>query len=275
MSSQIEYETPENVRLSYKPAGLGTRFSAWLLDMIILNVGLIILFIMFMIVGAALDDAMRPYVRKVTEYFDADGKADADTAVAIMIGIMLIIWGFSSFVYFGLSELLLRGQTIGKKAARIRVVRSEGFALDAVGIFVRNIFRVVDQLPPLWLVPLVSGRSQRFGDMVSGTIVVSDQPQELSPIRTTLSTQPATDARFRFDNVKLGRLKPNDFSAVEQVLERWPTLRAYERQKLGLSLIESLCRKMQIEELPGLEDHRVFLEDLLAAEFRRQDRQLR
>lgn len=275
MSSQIEYETPENVRLSYKPAGLGTRFSAWLLDMIILNVAMFILFIMFLFVGAALDEVIRPWARELSEYFDSDGKADPETVMAIMFGIMLIIWGFSSFVYFGLSELLLRGQTIGKKAARIRVVRSEGFALDAVGIFVRNIFRVVDQLPPLWLVPLVSGRSQRLGDMVSGTIVVCDQPQELSAIRSTLSTQTATDARFRFDNIKLGRLKGNDISAVEQVLERWPTLRAYERQKLGASLIESLCRKMQIEELPGYEDHRVFLEDLLAAEFRRQDRQLR
>jgi uncharacterized RDD family membrane protein YckC len=275
MSSQIEYETPENVRLSYKPAGLGTRFSAWLLDMIILNVAMVFLFIAFLFVGAALDDALRPWIRDLQDYFDSDGKGDAETALAIMIGIGLVIWGFSSFIYFGLSELFLRGQTIGKKAAGIRVVRSEGFALDAVGIFVRNIFRVVDQVPVLWLVPLISARSQRFGDMVSGTIVVSDAPQELSDIRTTLSTQPATEARFRFDNVKLGRLKPGDFATVEQVLDRWPTLRAYERQKLGLSLIESLCRKMQLEELPGYEDHRVFLEDLLAAEFRRQDRQLR
>lgn len=275
MPSQIEYETPENVRLTYKPAGLGTRFSAWLLDIIIVNVGLFFLFIAFAFIAAALDDVLGPWFHDLRDYLDSDGESDAESAGMIIIGIFLIFWGFGSFVYFALSEFLMRGQTIGKRAAKIRVVRSEGFALDAVSVFVRNIFRIVDQLPPLWLVPLVSGRSQRFGDMASGTIVVSDDLQELSEIRSNLSTHQATDARFRFDNVKLGRLKPNDFSAVEQVLERWPSLRAYERQKLGLSLVESLCRKMQIDEVPGYEDHRVFLEDLLAAEIRRQDRQLR
>lgn len=275
MPSQIEYETPENVRLTYKPAGLGTRFSAWLLDIIIVNVGLFFLFIAFAFIAAALDDVLGPWLHDLRDYLDSDGESDAESAGMIIVGIFLIFWGFGSFFYFALSEFLMRGQTIGKRAAKIRVVRSEGFALDAVSIFVRNIFRVVDQLPPLWLVPLVSGRSQRFGDMASGTIVVSDDLQELSEIRSNLSTHQATDARFRFDNVKLGRLKPNDFSAVEQVLERWPSLRAYERQKLGLSLVESLCRKMQIDEVPGYEDHRVFLEDLLAAEIRRQDRQLR
>ena len=37
MASLIEFETPENVRIGYHPAGLGTRFTAWLLDSILVT----------------------------------------------------------------------------------------------------------------------------------------------------------------------------------------------------------------------------------------------
>ncbi|MCE9605158.1 MAG: RDD family protein [Planctomycetia bacterium] len=274
MAPQVEYETPENVRLSYKPAGLGTRFTAWFLDTIILHVGLFFFMIALVFVAASLDGILRDWFRDLDRYFKTEGKSDPQTVGLIIIGIAMLFWGFGSFVYFGFSELLLRGQTIGKKAAKIRVVKLEGFALDAVSIFVRNIFRVVDHFPLLWIVPLLSSRSQRFGDMASGTIVVSDEPQELSEIRTRLASLTTAEARYRFDHAKLGRLKPGDIDAVERILERWTTMSAAQRQQIGEGMVGALCRKMQVDEPPP-EDRRVFLEDLLAAEFRRQDRQLR
>ena len=37
MSVPLKYETPENVQIEYRPAGLGTRFIAWFVDQIILK----------------------------------------------------------------------------------------------------------------------------------------------------------------------------------------------------------------------------------------------
>ena len=118
-----------------------------------------------------------------------------------------------SFIYFGLSELLSRGQTLGKRLSGIRVVRIDGFALEPAGILVRNIFRVIDNLPPLWIVPLVSKKSQRFGDMVAGTVVVFDKPESISDLRLTLSQRPAGTAQFTFDAAMLKRARPQDFQA--------------------------------------------------------------
>ena len=140
------------------------------------------------------------------------------------VGIATLVMGLASFVYFGASELFLRGQTFGKRACKIRVVKTNGFALDAGSILLRNLFRVADHIPLLWIVPVVSQQSQRFGDMVAGTIVVNDQTEDLSSVRQQLAERPAAEARFRFDHAKLGRLRPSDVEAVERILERWPSL---------------------------------------------------
>ena len=38
MHSTSHFETPENVRIQYEPAGLGTRFLAWFVDQVLLTV---------------------------------------------------------------------------------------------------------------------------------------------------------------------------------------------------------------------------------------------
>ena len=133
---------------------------------------------------------------------------DPTVAVMYFVGIAVLVWGLGSFVYFTACELFWRGQTIGKRMSNLRVVKQDGFALDAVSVLVRNVFRTVDHLPPLWLVPLVSKQSQRFGDMVSGTVVISDTLQTLAGVRESLSARNAVEAQFRFDAGVLKKLRP-------------------------------------------------------------------
>ena len=45
----VQFETPENVTISYEPAGLGSRFMAWLIDWLIL----LIPFLMIVVIGIA------------------------------------------------------------------------------------------------------------------------------------------------------------------------------------------------------------------------------
>jgi len=275
MSVPLKYETPENVQIEYRPAGLGTRFIAWFVDVIILNFAIFLLFIVLVIVGAAFEGLFRDAIRSIDDMVRGDGKTtDPDTVVAYLVGIGIVIWGLGSFFYFGLSELLWRGQTVGKRMCEIRVVKADGFALDAVGIFMRNIFRVIDHLPILWIVPALSQRGQRFGDMVAGTIVVTDESEDLAEVRQELSGRPASEARFRFDHAKLSKLSQQDTDTIERILDRWNTLPTDQQRKLLDRLVGPLCKKMQIDE-PLVTERVEFLEDLLAAEYRRQDRHLR
>jgi hypothetical protein len=189
--------------------------------------------------------------------------------VLYFLCLFLLVSGLGSFIYYGLSELLLRGQTIGKRLSRIRVVRLDGFALDPSGIFVRNLFRVIDHLPPLWVVPLLSKKSQRLGDMVAGTVVVFDKPESISNLRLSLSQRPAGEAQFVFNAAMLKRARPQDLAAVEKILERWGQLTGDQQQTFLAQLVPPLAARLKTD-LPPDDQRLQFLQDLLAAEYRRQ-----
>jgi uncharacterized RDD family membrane protein YckC len=272
MSDKIQFETPENIQVGYEPAGLGTRFVAWFVDNIILfALGIGVLFIL-LCTGTITDSVIRDVVEPGIDparRSEPPKPGEMPEVTLYFIGLFLLVWGVGSFVYYGASELFSRGQTIGKRMSGIRVVRLDGFALDPGGIFVRNIFRVIDHLPPLWIVPLVSKKSQRFGDMVAGTIVVSDRPETISGLRMALSQRPAVESRFSFDVAMLKRARPQDFAAVEKILERWGQLTEDQREAFLDQLIPPLATRLQTEKPP--DDQRLpFLQDLLAAEYRRQ-----
>ena len=276
MSEALQYETPENVQIAYRPAGLGTRFLAWFLDGIILTLTLFILVIVLVIFVAAADSVMRDVFNKIQDIIQSgDQPVEQEKLVMYGAGIAVLIWGFSGFAYFGLSELLMRGQTIGKRICNIRVVKADGFSLDLVSVFLRNMFRVIDNLSILWLVPFLSKRGQRLGDMVAGTIVVSDTAEELSAVRHALLSRNQSEAKFRFDQAKLSKLSPDDYEAIERILERWTSITPEQQNDLLDTMTPRICDRLATGGEPAAADRLEFLEDLLAAEFRRQDRQLR
>jgi uncharacterized RDD family membrane protein YckC len=78
-------------------------------------------------------------------------------------------------LYFTVPEALF-GATPGKYWANLRVVSADGMALSLRAVFIRNVMRLVDYLPVLYLLGGVSVRftaySQRLGDRAAGTTVV-------------------------------------------------------------------------------------------------------
>ena len=157
--------------------------------------------------------------------------------------------------------------------SKIRVVKSEGFSLDAQSIVIRNVFRVVDHIPALWIVPVLSAKSHRLGDMVAGTVLISDEQQDLSNVRTELAERSVLESEFRFNPTALAKLSDSDLQGMEQLLERWNKLKADQQQKLLHAMVEPLSRKLQMDA-PEPSQRLRFLEDLLAAELRRQQRGL-
>jgi uncharacterized RDD family membrane protein YckC len=272
MNANIKFETPENIQVAYQPAGLGTRFVAWLVDNILMiAVGVVIFFILMcsgVITGSVIRDIVEP-VRDSARRSAERPPGKTPEVELYFIGLFLLVSSLGSFIYYGLSELFLRGQTLGKKMSGIRVVRLDGFALDPGGILVRNIFRVIDHLPPLWLVPLVSKESQRLGDIVAGTVVVFDNPESISNLRLSLAQRPVGEVKFVFDAATLKRARPQDFAAVEKILERWDQLTTNQQQTFLGQLVAPLAARLKTD-LPPDEQRLQFLHDLLAAEYRRQ-----
>src|SRR3954447_17291140 len=79
------------------------------------------------------------------------------------------------FLYHPVLEVLLRGQTPGKRMAGVRLVAlADGGAPGIGALLVRNVFRLVDSLPSFYAVGLlttmVTKHAVRIGDIAAGTL---------------------------------------------------------------------------------------------------------
>lgn len=277
MSQSVDFETPENVQVSYRIAGLGSRFVAYFIDNIYISIMMFGLFLIFIVAAAISDFTLGSWLE---DFFESslegqeDNPQEATNRIGMMIlGVWMLIWGLGSFVYYYFAELLMRGQTPGKKIAKIRVVKSDGFSLDPTSIFVRNIFRPVDQIPLFWVVPLLSPASKRFGDMVGGTIVVESGKQEINPLRTELLNRNRDDVVFRFSASSLDQLSAEDVSTIEEFCSRMNSVSAEKRESLLEKMIPPIVQTLGVED-PEKSEYEAFLFDLLTAEYRRQERRL-
>ncbi len=162
MKDYVSVATPDHVKLEFELAGPGSRFAALLLDLI-----LIILMILVMSVILGLTGLF-------SGRFGFDGATSFLWALFIFL-VFLIQWGY--FIFF---EILQRGQTPGKRALGIRVLRDNGLPIGAREAVIRNFLRVADMLPPPayllgGFVMARDERGKRLGDMAAGTIVVRER----------------------------------------------------------------------------------------------------
>ena len=143
-------QTPEGIVFSLLLAGPVTRFLAWSIDLVCISVA-------SSLVGAVLGLL---------------GLISVDFARAAM----LLAWFIIQTGYGIVLEWFWRGQTMGKRLLRLRVMDAQGLQLQFSQIAIRNLLRFVDALPALYLVGgivcLASRRAQRLGDLAANTIVV-------------------------------------------------------------------------------------------------------
>jgi uncharacterized RDD family membrane protein YckC len=149
-TSTLIIRTPEGIVFSQLLAGPVTRFLACFIDQLCIQAALMLLgMILSLLMVLSLNLAAACYV---ISYF----------IVSIGYGILL--------------EWVWRGQTIGKRLLRLRVMDVEGMRLQFNQIVVRNLLRFVDSLPAFYFVGGVTcwlnSKSQRLGDIAANTIVV-------------------------------------------------------------------------------------------------------
>ena len=155
----LEIETPEHVSLDLEIAGVGSRALAGVIDMVVLGATA---FATVVCLGIL---------------------AGFGFTLGRVAPVLVVLGGFAVWNgYFILFEGLRRGQTPGKRVAGIRVVMDTGHPVTFGAATARNLLRIADFLPPPYLAGLLLAafhpRGKRLGDLVAGTIVVRDRPQE-------------------------------------------------------------------------------------------------
>lgn len=156
INNTIHYDTPEGISLELVPASFVPRAAAWLIDAVVRGA---------IMLGCSLALALLG----MTGY-----------------GLMMLVYFVVFWLYPVLFEVFRDGQTIGKKAMKLKVVMDNGLPISWQASMIRNLLILADFLPFGFfaglLASLFNPQSKRLGDLVAGTLVVYTESQNDLPI---------------------------------------------------------------------------------------------
>jgi len=197
--------------LQLELAGLGSRMAAAIYDLITLVLLLVIVSLAFSLAGG-LKAAL-------------GGWAGAFLVIVSFV----LFWG-----YFTLFEAFNGGRTPGKWRVGIRVVMDTGHPITLPASFIRNLIRLVD-IQPLGthliglLFVFFQPSHKRLGDIVAGTIVVRDRPEDLA-----LAAPPPAPVEQLDAGPPI--LSDDEFRLLEQFVARLDELAPTVRSRLAYEM---------------------------------------
>jgi uncharacterized RDD family membrane protein YckC len=166
LANELLLQTPEGVRFRFRLAGAATRLFALYIDF-----ACILVLLSFISSAAGL-----------LKVISAD----------LFLATETIAYFVLSVGYFMALEWIFRGQTLGKRVMKLRVVDADGLRLRFFQIVIRNLLRAVDMLPGLYTVGgialLLSPKLQRLGDIAANTIVIRTNTETIPDLEPLLGS---------------------------------------------------------------------------------------
>lgn len=233
LEDRLTIATAEGVELRLVLAGAASRIIAGSLDLVVEIVLLALLALaIFGLVGG--------------------GVATALFAIAVFV---------VAYLYNVLFEVLASGRTPGKRVSHLRVVRQQGSPVDLLASAIRNLVRLVDILPAVYLVGissiLITRQNQRLGDLAADTLVIREAPAERG--KPVIASEESSRT-LETDGWDVSAVSIEELAAVRRFLQRRESLDSGSRRELAHRLEQGLRPK--VAGVPrGLEAER-FLEVL-------------
>jgi uncharacterized RDD family membrane protein YckC len=191
MSLQIE--TAQNVGVDYEVASVGDRILAQLIDYAVYLVWIL------SVIGIIFAVNLNRYTVSPTW--------------VITGGIMLPI-----LLYSLLCEYFLEGQTLGKMAMKIKVIKLDGSKATLSAYLLRWLLSIIDITifsgVVAILTVIINGKGQRLGDIAAGTTVIKMQPA----IRLEHILPPELDMHYQPKYPGAAQLSDRDIRTIRKVL---------------------------------------------------------
>lgn len=248
-TDEVSIATPEQIDLDLELAGLGSRFVAQMHDWLIKALVTGLLALLTGIVVAALG------------YW-----TELETAPNMVLALVGAAVYFLWMSYDIICEVAYNGQTWGKRAAGIRVLKEGGAPVDFRTSCVRNLLAIADFLPAFFLLGAaliqLSSRKQRLGDLAAGTIVVRERslgaPTETAPLVESLAKQ-----NLAFTTDQLRRCSPGDRQILRSFLDRSGQMAPEDWHRLAQRLSAQFAEKTASEmPIATADDAAAFLASL-------------
>ena len=224
----VSIQSSELVFLENEPAGIGSRAMAYLLDLAVR----LLLVVIVIYVSSPLQSQPRGYL------------------FVLSIVLMLIYTGYHIVL-----EWLSAGKTPGKYAAGIRIVKENGGPVSLLDVIIRNVLRAVDMLPAgyfaAFCVMFLESRSRRIGDILAGTIVLYDRPRHRD-LRSFVDSQLLMAKPSREIVIRgLHRLTDKERAVIRDLYDRIHRLGTQEKARLLSKFSEKIVGKLTVT---GTED---------------------
>ncbi len=218
--SELQINTTQNVKISFEASNLGERLGAFFIDMIIIII----------------------YYSLVVSKYGFYEELDQWSNIAIRSLLWLPI-----FFYSVVQEIILEGQTIGKRILKIKVVKIDGYQASFTDYLVRWFFRI----PDVYLLGLgffilaFSKKTQRLGDMAAGTAVIT--LRDRVTIKNTILENLKEDYKPTYPTVI--RLSDNDARIIKETFITARKTKDYQ------TLIKLRSRILEVTEIKGTKDN--------------------
>jgi uncharacterized RDD family membrane protein YckC len=184
------------VTIEYELAPLSYRLLAFLLDLAILSAGELILYF----IGVWI---FRGFGGGLTYY-----------AYLVVMPVFLF--------YALLSEIFMSGQSVGKLALGIRIIKISGKQATLSDYIMRWMFRLIDIYLSMGSVAAIlvssTDKNQRIGDIVANTVVIKLRSSRSLKLKDLLNIHSIDNYQPRYPEVRY--LSEEDMLLVKSVLER-------------------------------------------------------
>ncbi|MFN0031526.1 MAG: RDD family protein [Flavobacteriales bacterium] len=233
----IDVRTTQNVTITYELAHVRDRILAFLIDYIIVN-AIYWLLAWILIVLTSLTDTLE-----------------------LLVVYLIII---PVFIFYTLAtESIFNGQTPGKMAMKIKVIKLDGRQPGFYDYLNRWVLRIVDIWGTIGVVGTIlissSDFAQRLGDITTNTTVVKVSNRSIISLKDILKIE--TRQNYEPQYRAISNFREEDILLIKQTLERYHKYRNNAHKQAVINLCEVLRIKLEIEQ-PVIE-HIKFLKTLI------------
>jgi uncharacterized RDD family membrane protein YckC len=221
----IDINTTQNVTIQYALAPVRDRILAFVIDAVVLS-GSIVIFLLI-----------------ITTLFPGTLRGYAWFIIIVPL-----------FVFYSLaSEIILNGQSVGKRILGIKIVKINGKEPTPYDFTVRWAFRFIDIWCSMGSIAIMlissSERNQRLGDLLANTTVIKLNPWASIRLNDILSIKTLDSYKPVYLGVK--RFSEEDMLFIKQVVERTKKHNnAAHREALNL-LTEKMAGELGLATVPS------------------------
>jgi uncharacterized RDD family membrane protein YckC len=239
---QIEINTTQNVTIQYELANLRDRGLALILDWLIIffGGGLVILIISFSLAFLGVRDETLGYT-------------------------ISIVWIAIFFFYTLVCEVFFNGQTIGKMALGMKVVKLTGKQPNFSDYALRWAFRPIDIYFSICSIGAIMISSteyaQRLGDLLANTTLAKKETTFKLSLRELLRIGKKENYEPTFPVAV--KLSENDMLFVKETIDKYRKYKDEVHRKAIIQLSNKLSEVLEIAKENKPKDHLKFLEMLL------------